>query len=107
MVIKKCFLICDSFILLFVASLSLLTLSSCSCHNHLRVGEVKYDECVPDVLFVDYVEQMKYLAMKDTSTIAKEKRKAIIDIEEMVNEARSLLEIYRKNYCYGNCENQR
>ncbi|MDY6845388.1 MAG: hypothetical protein SVW57_15025 [Thermodesulfobacteriota bacterium] len=68
----------------------------------MKIGEVKFNECVPNELFIDYVEQMKYLAMRDTSAIAKEKRNAILKIENKVNEARKLLEEYRLKYGYRN-----
>ena len=52
-------------------------------------------------LIVNYIEQMKYLALTDTS--ATEKVEAMIEIEKRMEEVRLLLEEYRRNYGYGNC----
>ena len=91
--------------LLFVVSLFLLTAVSCCRQKQIKVEEVKFADCVPNKLFVDYVEQMKYLAMKDQSENGKEKKKAIIEIEHKVNEAQGMLEKYRRIYAYGDCDN--
>ncbi len=86
--------------------LLVLIINSCCMQKELRIGEVTFNECVPNEYLVDYIEQMKYLAIKDTSNNKKEKRQSIIEIERRIHEARKLLEDFRKKYGYGNCEVQ-
>ena len=90
---------------LYFLVLIALFITGCVSDREVYVNTVTPDQDVPARLLVEYVEQMRYLAIRADAPERKEKLKKLDDIDRKIGEARALLEEYRKEYGfreYGN-----
>ena len=93
----------EFFIILLI---SLIT--GCYGPKTINILGLSRNDCVPDEILVEYVEQMRYLAMRDQTNEGDKKLKKIRIIEDKIAnkrivEAKVLLEKFRIEYDYGNC----
>jgi hypothetical protein len=73
-------------------------ISGCASTREVHVNKVTPDQDVPTHLIADYVDQMRYLAMSAGGLGRKEKLKRLDDIDRKIEEAKAMLEEYRKLY---------
>ena len=92
---------------MIIFAIALLMILGCSGSKIIQVHNVAFDECVPDSSLFDYVDQMKFLALKsEASKERDDKLKTIGEIERKLDEAKALLEDYRRKYGFGDCKRQ-
>ena len=90
-----------SFHLLVV--LSAILLAGCACTRDIRVGTVSPNQDVPAGLFVDYAEQMRYLAMRSEPADRAKRLSRLDAIDLKSKEARIMMEEYRKEFGFREC----
>ena len=83
-------------------------ISGCICTKHVSIMNVPANQDLPAAYLVDYAEQMRYLAMREKDVAERKKRLARLDaIDNKIEEARRLMEEYRKEFGfrkYGSSE---
>ena len=82
------------------AALSTILLVGCHCTGDSVVKGVRFDQDVPAGLLVDYVEQMKYLAMRFEEPERMKRVGKLEAIAERIQETRALLEKFRTKFGY-------